>query len=517
MSGEGSAESASPASPGAPAALRGFLSPPALAELIRDLYLDERTGTLVLSRSGVEKRILLDRGMILSASSTLPDECLSALLVDRGFMRPEEAETLKGLDDRQVAEVAARRGLVTPDALKAANRDLAQSILTAVFRWDEIEYRFDEAPVTAGLLEANVLLSFEVIIRALRSMVGFEAIREALLSQDRGLRLPEQVYLPVDQLTLAPIEGFLLSRIDGQTRVRDVLAQVPPAAEEAAARFLFGLLMLGLVNFVPAIAPGPLRCRDLVRGEEEKKRREDRERAEVLDFYRLTRQGTPHVILGIDASAGQDQVKTAYLERKERYQPSRFMKKVQQDLREELQIIEARLLEAFLAVRSEKLGQARAAGSSTERVVSLDLETLAMRKEMTKTERQSLEEEKARMADQFFTKAKDYFKMGDFFNCIRYCEFATSYSDKNAAVFGLLGQALQRNPDYRWQKRAENALTRAAELEPFNPTHFVALGHFYRSHGLHAKSKREYEKALELVPAHAEAVSSLKELEREKH
>ena len=120
------------------------------------------------------------------------------------------------------------------------------------------------------------------------------------------------------------------------------------------------------------------------------------------------------------------------------------------------------------------------------------------------------------MAEQFFTKARDYFKMGDFFNCIRYCEFATSYSDKNAAVFGLLGQALQRNPDYRWQKRAESALARAAELEPFNPTHFVALGHFYRSHGLHAKSKREYEKALELVPAHAEALASLKELEREK-
>ena len=55
-----------------------------------------------------------------------------------------------------------------------------------------------------------------------------------------------------------------------------------------------------------------------------------------------------------------------------------------------------------------------------------------------------------------------------------------------------------------------------AELEPFNPTHFVALGHFFRLHGLHAKSKREYEKALSLVPTHAEAMASLKELEKEK-
>jgi tetratricopeptide (TPR) repeat protein len=501
---------------GAPQTLHGFCSPAALAELIRDLYLDEKTGTLVLSRSGVEKRILLDRGMILAAASSLPDETFAAVLVERGWMRPEEAEALRGLDDRQVGETAARRGLLTPAMLQQANRDLSQRILNALFRWEEIEFRFEDGPVTAGLLMTDVVVSFEMIIRALRSMVGFESIREALLRQDRTLRLSDQVYLPVDRLTLAPIEGFLLSRVDGQTKVRDVLAQMPPADEEAATRFLFGLLILGLVNFVPAISAGPLSCGDLVRGEEEKKKREERERAEVLEFYRLVKDGSPQAILGIPEDATRERVKSAYMERKERYQPARFMKKVQHDLKEELQIVEARLLEAFLEVRSEKLGAARAVGVSTEKVVNLDLESLSLRKELTKTEKQSMEEEKGRMAEQFFGKARDYFKMGDYFNCIRYCEFATSYSDRNAAVFGLLGQSLMRNPDYRWQKRAETAFLRAAELEPFNPAHFVALGHFYKSHGLLAKAKREYEKTLELVPTHAEAQASLKELAKSK-
>src|SRR5206468_5931946 len=223
--------------------------------------LDEKTGTLHLSRSGVEKRILLDRGMIMAASSSLPDEALSHVLVERGWMRPEEAEALKGLDDRQVGEIAARRGLLTSVMLQQANRDLAQRILMALFRWDDIEHRFEEGPVTAGLLETDVVISFEMIIRALRSMAGFEPIREALLRQDRSLRLSDQVYLPVDRLTLAPLEGFLLSRVDGQSKVRDVLAQMPPPDEDAASRFLFGLLILGLVNFAPAISAGPLSCR----------------------------------------------------------------------------------------------------------------------------------------------------------------------------------------------------------------------------------------------------------------
>ena len=501
--------------PEAGPAVRGYCTPPALAELIRDLYLDEKTGALFLSRSGVEKVIFLDRGMILSVSSSHDDERLATFLARRGAIRPEEAEALKGLDDRQAAEALLKRGGLTPPVLQEASRDLSLQVLGGVFRWEDLEYRFAEGPVAAGPLETNVVVSFELIIRALRSMNGFEQIKEALVRQDRALRFSDQLYLPFDQLRLTPVEGFLISRIDGQSKVRDILAQIPPGEEEAATRFLFGLLILGLANFVPAIGSGPLSCRDLVRGEEEKRRREERERGEILEFYKLVHDGTPLQVLELDGTSSADQVKAHYQERKERYQPGRFLKKVQQDLKEELQIIEARLLEAFLAVRSESLSS-KPAGGGTERLVSLDLESLSKRKELTKTQAQSVEEERTRMAEQFFAKARDYWKMGDFFNCIRYCEFATGYNDKSAAVYALLGQSLARNPDYRWQKRAENALTRAAELEPFNPAHNMALGDFYRTHNLHAKARKQYEKVLQLVPAHAEAMQALKELDRER-
>jgi tetratricopeptide (TPR) repeat protein len=502
-------------SPDANTPLRGYCTPPALAELIRDLYLDEKTGTLVLSRSGVEKALFLDRGMILTVSSTHEDERLADFLARRGAVRPEEAEALKGLDDRQAAEALLKRGALTPAALQDGSRELSLQVLTGLFRWDDLEYRFLEGPVAGGPLETNVVVSFELIIRALRSMNGFEQIKESLVRQDRALRFSDQLYLPFDQLRLTPVEGFLISRIDGQSKVRDILAQVPPGEEEATTRFLFGLLILGLANFVPAIGSGPLSCRDLVRGEEEKRRREERERGEILEFYKLVHEGTPHQVLELETGAAADQVKAHYQERKERYQPGRFLRKVQQELKEELQIIEARLLEAFLAVRSESLAT-KQAGGGTERLVSLDLESLSKRKELTKTQAQSVEEERNRMAEQFFAKARDYWKMGDFFNCIRYCEFAAGNSDKSAGVYSLLGQALARNPDYRWQKRAENALVRAAELEPFNPAHNMALGDFYRAHNLHAKARKQYEKAIQILPTHAEAMQALKELDRER-
>jgi len=142
---------------------------------------------------------------------------------------------------------------------------------------------------------------------------------------------------------------------------------------------------------------------------------------------------------------------------------------------------------------------------------------MTMRKELTKTERQSDEEKRTRLAEQFLTKARDYWKTNDFFNCIRYCEFAISNNDKDGAAHSLLGQALQRNPDYRWQKRAEAALTRAVDLEPFNPGHWVLLGEFYRAHGLPAKARKHFEKALEILPSHPQARQALAELPPSKH
>lgn len=491
---------------------RGFCAPPQLAELIRDLYLEERTGILSISRSGAEKRLYLDRGMILVATSSLEDERLPAFLAGKGLLRSMEAEALRGLDDLQAARAVQSRGQVTDDDLVRAFRDLSQQVMMTVFRWEELEYRFTEQTLPAWPATTDVMVSFELIIRALRSMAGFEPVRQSVLRQERAVKLSENLYLPFDRLSLSPIEGYLVSRIDGHTRPRDILAQMPPADEEGASRFLFGLLILGLAEFSPPLSPGMLTCDRLLRGDEEKRRREENELTEVRAFYRLATSGDPLAILGLAPEATQEDVRAAYNAKKERYDPGRFMRRVQNDAKEEFQIIEARLLESFLDLRSRPLAGGQRGEPTEEQKAAVDALTMAKRKEMTKTEKQSEADERLRLAEQYLTKARDYWKMGDIFNCIRYCEFAQSHNDAGAGIQSLLGQALARNPDHRWQRRAETALVRAVELEPFNPSHCVALGDFYKGHRLHAKARKQYEKALELLPSHAQAKQALKDL-----
>ena len=493
-----------------PSELRGYCAPPALAEILRDLYLEERSGTLVISRSGVEKHLVLERGMIVAATSSLEDERLPAFLLQHGILTPAEAEAIRGMDDRQGAEELLRRGSPMRERVTQGVRDLAQQVLTAVFRWEELEYRFVEGEVAAWPVATNVMVSLELILRALRSMAGFDGIRQALSRQERAVRLAENQYLPFDQLSLTPIEGFLVSRIDGKTRPRDILAQLPQAEEDVAGRFLFGLLILGLAQFHPPIGPGMLSCAFLLRGDEEKRRREESEKDEIRAFYRICCQGDPAVTLGVPEGATAEEIKTAYEQKKERFDAGRYLRRVQVELREELQIIEARLLEAFLGLRGRALSAHQVQDGGQKKPA--EYEVNIVRKEMSKTEKQSVEESRKQMADQYFTKAREYWKLGDLYNCIRYCEFAQSHNDDDAAIHSLLGQALSRNPDHRWQRRAEAALTRAAALEPFNPSHWVVLGEFYRGHNLIGKARKQFEKAIELVPTHPQARQALKDL-----
>jgi tetratricopeptide (TPR) repeat protein len=489
--------------------LRGHCTPPVLSEILRDLYLNERSGTLVISRSGVSKRVVLDRGMIAAATSSLEDERLAVFMVQRGLLPPAAADVLKGVEDRRVAETLLSRGAVSAEALSGAVRELAQQILTGVFRWEELEYRFLDVEAAAWPVPTNVVISFELIIRALRSMAGFDDIKQAIVRQERAVRLADDLYLPFDQLALMPNEGFLLSRIDGHTRPRDILALLPPAEEEPAARFLFGMLILNLAQFHPPIGVGMLTCALLLRGDEEKRRREENERDEIRAFYQACCTGDAASTLGVSEGASPDDIRKAYEQRKERYDIARYLRRVQVDLREELQIIEARLLEAFLALRAKALSVRHAPGADEAAAESA---VNVMRKELTKTEKQSDADNRRQLSDQYFTRAREYWKMGDMYNCIRYCEFALSHHDGDAALQSLLGQALARNPDHRWQRRAEAALVRATELEPFNPQHFVQLGDFYRSHNMLSKARKQFEKALQILPSHVEAQQALKSL-----
>ena len=494
--------------------MNGPFVPSTLAEVVRDLFLSERSGILTLSRTEVRKRLHFDRGMIYFADSSLEDEGLIDFLVHNRSLDPALIREIPGArgDDGALARWLFESGKVPLEKLQQAVREQIQQVIVSAFRWDSGESSFLDTPPGGGeVFCADVILTFEFLMRGIRSMSGFNPIREAMLRLDRKVSLSENLYLPMEKLALHPIQGFVLSRIDGTSRIKEIASLIPPSDEDAALRFLFGLLILGIVETHPPLGKGPLVVRVLLTGDREETERAEKESAAIKAMCRSVTTDASWDVLGVGQGADVERIRSAYESRKDAFKPERFVRKIQEAYRGELMLIEGKLLEAYLAMTQSHMQSAKE-GAFSPGSVTLDMDTLSKRKELSKSQTQEIVEEQGRQAEKFYVKAREFFRAKDYHNAIQYCEQALKQSDVDARYHSLLGLALVRNPDYRWQKRAEQCFLRAAEIDPWNAEHFVHLGNFYRAHKLLRKAKKSFQKAVEVMPSHSEALQALLEM-----
>ena len=116
------------------------------------------------------------------------------------------------------------------------------------------------------------------------------------------------------------------------------------------------------------------------------------------------------------------------------------------------------------------------------------------------------------LADTYFGKARKFVREGDYFNAIQYGKLAISYNPVDARYYFLLADCQVRNPEARWQRLAEQNYIKAAQLDSWNAEYLVSLGRFYKRRGLKLRARKQFEQALQIVPAHAVAMQELETL-----
>jgi cytochrome c-type biogenesis protein CcmH/NrfG len=71
----------------------------------------------------------------------------------------------------------------------------------------------------------------------------------------------------------------------------------------------------------------------------------------------------------------------------------------------------------------------------------------------------------------------------------------------------LLGRALAKNP--KWRKQAEEAFSRALEINRFDAESYVALGELYLEGKLETRARKMFEEALAVDPDNVRALEML--------
>lgn len=159
--------------------LKGHLGTIALPELLQWLAIGQKTGTLVIVKDDGVHRIVVDRGRIVSTSTSDPAMRLGPWLRRRGLVdQPtlERAFKLREATGMSLGRVLLTLEAVAENELRDALHDKAQELISALFHADNASFQFVE---DGDLGDPGVPLSLDATQLVLSAAHHLERLPEA--------------------------------------------------------------------------------------------------------------------------------------------------------------------------------------------------------------------------------------------------------------------------------------------------------------------------------------------------
>jgi tetratricopeptide (TPR) repeat protein len=478
-------------------ATEGPIEQGALPRVLRDLYVQRRTGLLHFTRGDDRASVCFIKGHIAWGQTSLEECRLGAVLVRHDLVSQESIDQAYELVGRgkRLGDVLLEAGSIDRETLDEALALQVRETLLAVFGWPEGAWRFEEheADHFKGYDHGLRVSTGNLIMDAVWCIVDPDVIRYALGDLNRPLALTTDPLLRYQRIALTQIDGMLLAQVDGVRSAREVLASLAQDATEAQ-RGLFGLLCTGLVEMVEA-APAASAAVELPLARED-----------VLRMHKGLAAKDHFAVLGIPRSATSEDARTAFVRLARRFHPDAQADPELAGLRTQLEEIFTRLADADRVlsvpprraeyekrlVLTEVQPLLRASADATaETAPPLDPMTQAMTHE------------------QMLVSAEQEFAEGRYWDALQVVESVLGELEGRMRRRGCLlrARALGQNP--KWRKEAEDQLKEILAEDPGNVDALFHLGELYQAGGMTTRATAMFRKVLELRPRHAGALAAL--------
>jgi hypothetical protein len=233
-----------------------------LADVLRDLYLNRRTGVLYLTRGAERRSVRIWKGNVIHATSNLREDHLGEVAVREGLMSQadfDRANELIARERKRLGQVLRELEIMGEDGLEQALAVHAREVIVKTFAWTDGFADFEEQEAAPSwFTELALRLSTpDLILEAVRRIDDPDVVRYHLGDVDRPLRLSVDPLMKSLAVSLKPLDGFVLSRIDGHLTAREVIRIVPGDPVDVQ-RSLFSLVCVGIVEYVPSVAAAGL-------------------------------------------------------------------------------------------------------------------------------------------------------------------------------------------------------------------------------------------------------------------
>ncbi|HVT44870.1 MAG TPA: DUF4388 domain-containing protein [Thermoanaerobaculia bacterium] len=226
--------------------LGGNLNTMTPADLLQWLSLGQKTGTLVLSGRGVEKRIFFRRGRILSSASTDPREYLGQFLVSHGYITEEELK--KAMEVQAQSKILLGKILVMIDAISEDDlvrlmRLKAEEEIYDIFLWGEGDFHFvdDELP-TMQLIPLQIDVT-GIILEGTRRLDEWRRMRQVV---GEISAIPSIVH-PVDESQLSEVQLSVVQAVNGRRTIEEIMLE-SRSSHFTVAEALYSFIRSGAIH-----------------------------------------------------------------------------------------------------------------------------------------------------------------------------------------------------------------------------------------------------------------------------
>jgi tetratricopeptide (TPR) repeat protein len=529
-----------------------------LPDLLRQLYVGRRTGTLVLSRDAERRGVRFYVGNIVNAETNVREDRMGDLLVQKGRLTQADLMLATGRvhrEGKRLGEVLIGMGLLDRDGLRELVAVHVDVVLSRVFAWNEGQYSFREEFGRA--LDAEELTlpysTGDLILRASRSVRDPDIVRYRLGDLGRPVALARDPLLRFQRLSLSAEDGCVLGRVDGRTSARDLVRDAGLAPDEVRTS-LYALLNTGIIELLgapvrqgagpraqqaasaeaPGAGPGgpptatatvdmplilsreqarnddataPLARPDIpldsdivapgpASADQPPAPAVDARRAEILETHSSLATRNHFELLGLTPEADDNELREAYFRLSKRFHPDAHHEPGLVDLREKLEAVFVRLGEVYETLRSPRL-RARYARE-------LRPATAEGSEAQPPDEHETPEDTIARAAECIVRER--------YWEALPLLERAIPRVSGGVKQRGriLLARIYARDPD--WVAQAEELLQSVLEDEPGNTDVHFYLGLIYEHQGHVDRALAAFRKVLELEPQSADARARVAEL-----
>jgi curved DNA-binding protein CbpA len=526
--------------------VQGDLTLDSLGDVIRKLYVNRRSGILHLARGETSKRIYFRKGSMIFANSDVDADRLGEFLIRQGVIdRDAFDKASKAMREtgNRFGRTLVELGFVPAEEMEARVVDQIQTIIYSLFAWDSGEYRFEqhENPVDEDIV-LN-LSTADIILEGTRRLDDMTKVRRALGDLNRVLQTTEDPLLLYQKMTtLSQSEFFILSRVDGNSSINDILS-ISPIGEDETLRCIYGLASAGVLEAKggaspagaaapepePAAPPSKSKSKiyveppprpaaprvEIPRPDVEVRQaapppkpkveapaeptgpspEEMAVRKDIIEKHASLNEATLYDLLGITVTANDAEIKKAYYAMAKKYHPDRHHSPHLRDVHGLLEELFGKITSAYQTlsspleknrydskIRADAQAGATAGGPAGATVAAPD---------------EATESAKKRAAEERFKEGKRHFEEMHFFDAIQCLREAIRLYPKKG-YHKLLAQALMKNP--MWLRDAEEQFRLALKMDQFDAECYLGLGEIYESEGMTTRAQKMFEQAATYDP-----------------